>query len=75
GIIPSSTTANFQVGVEMENEWDISLMVRNVWDEKNVSWLSNLNYGDSLVFYDLRFNESHSLQKPRTFSLTVRKSF
>ena len=73
GIIPSSTTANFQVGVELQSEWDISLMVRNVWDEKNVSWLSTLDYG--VTFDDLRFNESRSLQKPRTLSLTVRKSF
>jgi outer membrane receptor protein involved in Fe transport len=73
GIIPSSISANFQVGAALESEWEISLMVRNVWDRKNVSWLSTPLYGE--LFNDLRFNESRSLQKPRTLSLTVRKSF
>jgi iron complex outermembrane recepter protein len=73
GLIPSSTTANFQIGVELESEWDISLMVRNVWDDRNVSWLSTPEYG--VFFNDVRFNRSVSLQKPRTFSLTLRKSF
>lgn len=73
GIVPSSTTANFQVGLSLESEWDVSLMVRNVWDEKSVNWLSIYDYGQ--LFGDLRFNQARALQKPRTVSLTVRKNF
>jgi len=81
GIVSSWNSANFQVGLELENEWDVSLMVRNVWDDRNANWLSNLGYGNAeyfsggLVFDDPRFNRAISFQKPRTFSLTVRKSF
>ena len=73
GTIESSSSGNFQVGVEMRNEWDVSLMVRNVWDDRSVSWLSNPEYG--LDFNDVRFNAARSYQKPRTISLTVRKGF
>ena len=75
GIVPSWTSANFQMGLELESQWDISLMVRNVWDRRNVNWLSNLGYGEEPVFSDPRFNRAISFQKPRTISLTVRKGF
>lgn len=73
GIVPSWTTANFQAGLNLESEWDVSLIVRNVWDEANINWLATPLNG--LVFGDPRFNIRHALQKPRTISLTVRKSF
>ncbi|MGH8195637.1 MAG: TonB-dependent receptor, partial [Woeseiaceae bacterium] len=73
GIVPSSTASNFQFGLELENELDISLMVRNVWDDRNVSFLSNYVYGG--FFGDPRYPGIKALQKPRTSSLTVRKSF
>lgn len=73
GIVPSWNSSNFQVGVELESEWDISLMVRNVWDDKSINWLNTYSYGP--FFGDARFAAAESLQKPRTISLTVRKSF
>jgi outer membrane receptor protein involved in Fe transport len=73
GIIPSWTTSNFQMGLELESEWEVSLMVRNVWDERNVNWLYTPLAGE--LFGDPRFNVTNTYQKPRTVSLTVRKSF
>lgn len=73
GIISSWKASNFQVGLELQSEWDISLMVRNVWDDRNTNWLSNSDYG--VTFNDLRFNQARSFQRPRTISLTVRKNF
>ncbi len=74
GLVPSWNASNFQAGVEMDGGWDVSLMVRNVWDDRNVNWLSNGLYGVE-PFGDPRFNRSISFQKPRTLSLTVRKTF
>src|SRR5690606_13195915 len=46
GLVPSWSSSNFQVGVEMDGGWDVSLMVRNVWDDRNVNWLANYGYGE-----------------------------
>src|SRR5690606_14675950 len=73
GLVPSWSSSNFQVGVEMDGGWDVSLMVRNVWDDRNVNWLANYGYGEP--FCDPRHNRFLSLQKPRTIELTLRKSF
>jgi iron complex outermembrane recepter protein len=73
GLVPSSVAANFQVGLALENELDISLMVRNVWDRRNVNFLSNYIYGE--FFDDPRYRGITAFQKPRSISLTVRKSF
>ena len=73
GIVPSSISANFQVGMQLANDLGISLMVRNVWDRRNVNFLSNYGYGE--FFGDPRYNAITALEKPRTISLTLRKGF
>jgi iron complex outermembrane recepter protein len=73
GIVPSSIAANFQVGLALENDLEISLMVRNVWDRRNVNFLSSYVYGE--FFGDPRYQGIRALQKPRTIGLTLRKSF
>ena len=75
GIVPSWSASNFQVGLELQDGWDISLMARNIWDETNVNWLSNLEYGITPAFNIPLYNRAIAWQKPRTISLTVRKSF
>ncbi len=73
GIYPSWTSANFQVGVSMHNDWEFTLMARNVWDEVNTNWMWRPEYGD--LFGNPQQNNYRSYQRPRTISLTVRKSF
>lgn len=75
GIVPSWNASNFQIGLDLQNEWDVSLMVRNVWDDRNVNWLSNLLYGETPAFNIPLYNRSIAFQKPRTIGLTVRKAF
>lgn len=70
---PSWESANLQVGLSMQNDWEFSLMARNLYDKANVNWMYPAEYG--LFLGDDRFNESFSLQRPRTISLTVRKAF
>ena len=72
-IYPSWESANLQVGLSMNNGWEFSVMARNLYDEANVNWMFPYEYG--ALFGDGRFNESLSLQRPRTISLTVRKAF
>jgi iron complex outermembrane recepter protein len=73
GIYPSWQSTNFQIGLNLENDWDISLMARNLWDERNTNFLWRPGYGE--FFGDSRHNNFRSFQRPRTINLTVRKRF
>jgi outer membrane receptor protein involved in Fe transport len=77
GLLPSSHSANLQGGLTLQSGWDVSMIVRNVWDEQNVSWLSSTTYSGPGTIYpdETRFNNFRTLQKPRTFGLQVRKKF
>jgi iron complex outermembrane receptor protein len=85
GRIPSWSSANFQVGVSLDNDWSITLMARNIWDENGVN---NMFYSDSDIpenssqywsmsrwFGDPRWRNVRTLQKPRTISLSIVKKF
>lgn len=73
GIYPSWTSANLQVGLTTNNDWEFTLMARNVWDELNVSYMFFPSDGN--LFGDARYNTFRSYERPRTISLTARKSF
>jgi outer membrane receptor protein involved in Fe transport len=73
-LIPSWSTSNFQVGMNFENGWDVSLMARNLWNEAGINSLYNSTYASDF-FGDPRFRNERTLQRPRTISLNVRKRF
>jgi outer membrane receptor protein involved in Fe transport len=72
-IYPSWKSANVQVGLTTNNDWEFTLMARNVWDELNVSYM--YFPGDGELFGRAEHNTFRSYEKPRTISLTVRKAF
>jgi len=73
-LIPSWTTSNLQVGLNMESNWDFTLMARNVWNDTGINSLYNSTYAAD-YFGDSRFRNERTLQRPRTISLNVRKRF
>jgi len=77
-IIPSWKTANFQAGMQFQNDLSVTLFVRNVWDEAAVnyvsayrSWLQDGIPGNTS---GLQVQE-RTLQRPRTISVMVEKKF
>jgi outer membrane receptor protein involved in Fe transport len=74
GQIPAWYSSNFQVGVNFENDWDVSLLARNVWNDSGINSLYQSTYASNW-FGDPRFRNERTLQRPRTISLNVRKRF
>ena len=73
GIHPSWQSSNVQIGLTRDDGWELSLMARNVWDDRNINWTWQPEYGD--LFSVPTHNRFISYQRPRTISLTVRKAF
>jgi outer membrane receptor protein involved in Fe transport len=74
GRVPASHSSNAQIGLSMQNDWDISLMARNVWDDRGINNILRSTYVADW-FGDTRFRNERTLQQPRTISLSVRKRF
>lgn len=74
GLIPSWNHSNFQVGMAFQNDWTVSLFVRNVWNDRGISALySSTFYTD--YFGQTGQSELRTIAKPRTYSLSVTKRF
>jgi iron complex outermembrane receptor protein len=75
GVIPSWNTSNFRMGVNLENNWTISLAVRNVFDQKAINWLdTGSNYISDHFGAPFRLNV-RSYNRPRNIAIQVRKGF
>jgi outer membrane receptor protein involved in Fe transport len=72
-IIPSSSLTNLQFGYSSNSGWDAALIVRNLFDEADIGWLSTADYGSD--FGDPRFRYVRSLQRPRSISLSFTKKW
>lgn len=72
-IIPSSSLTTLQFGFTSGNGWETALIVRNLFDEDDVGWLSSSDYGD--LFNDPRFRYVRTLQRPRSISLSFSKKW
>jgi len=77
-IVPSWTTANFQAGMQFENDLSVGLFVRNVWNETGSNYSGSYRYwlqdGIPGNTAGLQVHE-RTLQKPRTISLQLTKKF
>lgn len=72
-IIPSSSTTTLQFGYSAESGWETSLSVRNLFDEKGFTYLSDSTYG--IDFGDARWNYLRSLQRPRSVYLSFTRKW
>ena len=77
-IVPSWTTANFQAGMQFENDLSVGLFVRNVWGETGSNYSGSYRYwlqdGIPGNTAGLQVHE-RTLQRPRTISLQLTKKF
>jgi outer membrane receptor protein involved in Fe transport len=74
GLIPSWETSNLQAGLSLQNGWDVSLMARNVWNDTGINSLYHSSYA-SEWFDDPRWRNERTIQRPRTYGLSVTKRF
>lgn len=73
-LIDPWSTSTLQFGFSPDSEeWDIALVVRNLFDEHNVNWLSRNDYGSA--FNDPRFQRMRTLQEPRSISVWLTKKW
>ena len=72
-LIEPWSVSNLQFGFTHDNQWDVSLNIRNVFDQHNVDWMGSTDYG--ALFGDPRFRYSRTLQRPRTVSLAFSKKW
>ncbi len=67
------STSTLQLGFSHESRWDLSLIVRNLFDKKSINWQSDTNYGE--LFGDSRYRYVRTLQEPRTISLALSRKW
>jgi outer membrane receptor protein involved in Fe transport len=73
--VDSFSMVNFQVGLEMENDWSLTLMVRNLLDERANTYTSDGQMDYAEYWGAPGYGNYHNLARPRTVSLRVAKSF
>jgi iron complex outermembrane recepter protein len=71
--IPSWSTSNLQFGFSHNSGWDAALIIRNLFDEKGINWLSSVDYGE--FFGNPTNRYVRTLQQPRTVSLSFTKKW
>jgi outer membrane receptor protein involved in Fe transport len=75
GIIPSWNVSNLQFGAHLRDELMISLVVRNLFDQKAQSWLDT---GGNYIpdFFEADWGRDiRSYNRPRSISIQVRKNW
>jgi len=75
GITPSWIYSSMQAGIRLQNDFEIDVRVRNLFDKKGGGYISTGSNGNADVFNDPRYHNTRSLSQPRTVWLTVRKRF
>jgi outer membrane receptor protein involved in Fe transport len=72
-LIPSWSTSDLQFGFSHNTGWEASLIIRNLFDENGIRWLSDFDAGS--LFDDPRYRYVRTLQQPRTISVAFSKKW
>ena len=76
GIIDSWNVSNFQIGTHLENDWIVTLVVRNVFDQKAIAALYTTFPNEASDWFGTDFNKNKRVyNRPRSFGIQVRKSW
>ena len=73
--IPAWNTSDFQVGFWKDADWDVTLSVNNLWDQKVIY---SVDRGDNYIsefFGTERYSDLINYSRPREITLTYRKRF
>ena len=75
GLAPSWTYSTFSAGLQLPNQFDIELNVRNLTDESGYSYVWTGEADNAAIFGDPRYRRIRAQDRPRTISLILRKGF
>lgn len=75
GLAPSWTYSSFSAGLQLSNQLDIEINVRNLFDQKGYSYVWTGESSDAELFGDPRYREIRAQDRPRTIWVTLRKGF
>jgi outer membrane receptor protein involved in Fe transport len=75
GLTPSATYSSLSTGWNLENGFSVDLNIRNLFDEASYYYVDTGNNAGADLFNDPRFHNIRTLDRPRTFWLTLRKAF
>lgn len=75
GLAPSWTYSSFSAGLQLPNEWDVEVNVRNLFDQQGYSYVWTGEADNAALFNDPRFRRIRAQERPRTIWFTVRKGF
>ena len=75
GLAPSWTYSTFSAGLQLPNEWDVELNIRNLFDQSNFSYVWTGEASNADAFNDPRYRQIRAQDRPRTYWITVRKGF
>jgi outer membrane receptor protein involved in Fe transport len=80
---PKYETGTLQFGYASDNDWDLTFIVRNVFDDRGVNWMSGTWRGEIFdtdpdvdgVQSDPRWRYVRGLQQPRSYALSFTKKW
>ena len=72
-LLPEWKSGTFQLGYASDNGWNTTLIVRNVFDDKSVNWMSGTDRG--ALFDDPRWRYVRGLQRPQSIALSFTKKW
>jgi len=75
GLAPSWTYSSLSAGLQLPNQLDIEINVRNLFDQQGYSYVWTGESSDAELFGDPRYQQIRALDRPRTIWVTLRKGF
>ena len=75
GLAPSWTYHTLSAGLQLPNQFDIELNVRNLTNESGYSYVGTWEADEADLFGDPRYHRIRAQDRPRAIWLTLRKGF
>jgi len=75
GLAPSWSYSSLSAGLQLPNQLDIEVNVRNLFDDKGYSYVWTGESGNAELFDDPRYRQIRAQDRPRTVWVTLRKGF
>ena len=75
GYAPSWSFHNFSAGLQLPNQFDITVNVNNLFDQNGYSYVWRGEADDAAAFGDSRYQQQRAQWRPRTVWLTLTKGF
>jgi outer membrane receptor protein involved in Fe transport len=72
-LLPEWKDGTFQLGFTADSGWEASFIVRNLFDDRGVTWMSSTDRG--ALFDDPRFRHIRGLQRPRSYYISFSKKW